>query len=79
MIHSTDSQSCLHNERLLITFTLDIIDDRIKNILSELYAKKLIHIPESKSFIFSELLNKLKAEEDMSDPIVSLYISELLV
>ena len=79
MIHSTDSQSCLHNERLLITFTDNVIDERIKETLSSLYCHTLIHIPESKRFIFSELLQKLQTEQDMSDPIASLYISELLV
>ena len=78
VIHSTDSQSCLHNERLLITFTKSDIDERVIPSLYELCKKKHIQIPAANKYIFEQILLKMQKEEDQQGILFSLYISELI-
>lgn len=78
IIHGTDSEECLHNERILVTFSEDILDDSIKPFVDMLCCCKLIHIPDNKLYIFEEILQKVQSEKDMSYPLVRLYVLELL-
>ena len=66
LIHSTDSQTCLHNERLLITFDDDIFDGRTIGYLKELCAQKIIHIKEGQIHIFEQLLQKMQTSLTVS-------------
>jgi YesN/AraC family two-component response regulator len=78
-IHATDSQSCLHNERLLVTFDDDIFDERTLPYLTELCNVKLIRIKEGKAHIFDELMQKLQKEPDTASPLGILYVLELIL
>lgn len=77
VIHSNDSESCLHNERILITFSSDVLDSAIKPYVTELSDCKYIHIPENKQYIFEEILLKVLKERDVT--LKRIYVFELLV
>ncbi|MBQ8606382.1 MAG: helix-turn-helix transcriptional regulator [Clostridia bacterium] len=79
MIHSTDSQTCLHNERLLVTFDEDIFDPRTLPFLQMLCKKRLICIKEGNLHLFTELLSKLQKEPDSTSALAVLYVLELIV
>ena len=82
IIHKTDSESCLHNERILLSFEDSIFDDATRQLLYELSVCKLIHIPAGKANLAKELLNKLLVEAEREDiykeTFMKLYILELL-
>lgn len=82
VIHKTDSESCLHNERILLSFEDSIFDSESRRLLYELTDNKLIHIPENKLPVVEELLRKLqlevKQDDVFSDGLRKLYILELL-
>ena len=79
VIHSTDSQTCLHNERLLVTFYGDIFDFRIKEYLDDLCSQRLIHIKEGYMHVFEQLLQKMQDEGDITSPLGILYVLELVL
>lgn len=79
MIHSTDSQSCLHNERLLVTFDDDIFDSRTLPFLQELCNSQLICIKEGNLPLFTELLSKIQKEPDTTSALAVIYILELIL
>ena len=82
VIHKTDSEGCLHNERILLSFEDSIFDDTTRKILQELSDCKLIHIPAGKAHFAKDLLNKLQVESErddvFKDTLMKLYILELL-
>ena len=82
VIHKTDSEGCLHNERILLSFEDSIFDDTTRKILQELSDCKLIHIPAGKAHFAKDLLNKLQVESERDDvfkeTLMKLYILELL-
>ena len=82
IIHKTDSEGCLHNERILLSFEDSIFDVTTYPILHELSACKLIHIPAGKAHLAKELLNRLLVEAEREDAfketLMKLYILELL-
>lgn len=81
-LHQTDSETCLHNERLLLSFEDDIIDAETRPFFDQLCACKLIHIPVNKRAVAEELLRKLQAEFEKPDAfqtvLTRLYTLELL-
>lgn len=82
VVHKTDSESCLHNERILLSIEDTVFDDDSRKLLHELTAHKLIHIPENKLPVVEDLLRKLqleaRQEDAFSDGLRKLYILELL-
>ena len=82
IIHKTDSENCLHNERILMSFEDGIFDESTRFVLNELSECKLIHIPPGKAYIVEELLRKLQLEvnreDTYKDPMLKLYTLELL-
>lgn len=82
VIHKTDSENCLHNERILMSFEDSIFDASTRPILDALSECKLIHIPASKAHLVQELLTKLQVEtnreDDYKETLMKLYILELL-
>ena len=67
VLHQADSETCLHNERILLSFEDNIIDDMTRPYLEELSACNLIHIPVSGRAAAEELLRKLQAEFEHPD------------
>ena len=82
VIHKTDSENCLHNERILMSFEDSIFDESTRPLLNELAECKLIHIPSNKLYIVEDLLRRLQAESNRddayTDSLMKLYILELL-
>lgn len=82
VIHKTDSENCLHNERILMSFEDSIFDESTRPMLNELSVCKLIHIPANKAYQVEELLTKLQVETNREDAykdtLMKLYILELL-
>lgn len=82
VIHKTDSENCMHNERILISFEDSVFTDGTRHLLEELSQCNLIHIPGNKAYQVEELLRKLQVETNRSDAytetLMKLYILELL-
>lgn len=82
VIHKTDSETCMHNERILMSFEDSVFDASTRPLLAELFDNKLIHIPANKAYQVEELLRRLQAEADREDSysgtLMKLYILELL-
>lgn len=82
VIHKTDSENCLHNERILMSFEDSIFDVGTRPLLNMLSECKLIHIPANKAHQVQELLTKLQVEtnreDDYKETLMKLYILELL-
>lgn len=81
-LHKTDSESCLHNERILLSFEDDVFTEELRPILAELSQCKLIHIPANKAYQVEELLRRLQREFERDDAyrdiMTTLHIRELL-
>ena len=82
VIHQTDSENCLHNERILMSFEDAIFDEGTHPLLEKLSECKLIHIPANKAYLVQDLLTKLQIEANREDEyretLMKLYILELL-
>ena len=82
VIHQTDSENCLHNERILMSFEDAIFDEGTRPLLEKLSECKLIHIPANKAYLVQDLLTKLQIEANREDEyretLMKLYILELL-
>ena len=82
VIHKTDSESCLQNERILLSFSDDVFDSQTRHILDEISSACLIHIPEEHLPLAESLLHKIQVEFEQNMPytetLTKLYILELL-
>lgn len=83
MYHMTDSEDCLHNERILLAFKDCQISGKIQFILNALCEKKVIYVPSAKLETAEKIINKIEKEyasyDENSDFLIELYIGELLV
>lgn len=81
--HKTDSEDCLHNERILLSFEDGILSDSVRSVFWELCEKSVVYIPDSKREITETVLQKIEGEyetEDLhSSSLINLYIEELVV
>ncbi len=82
-IHKTDSESCLHNERILLSFSDDIFDGDMQDVLNELKSQKLILIPEKHlppiKGIIAALESEFKDEKHFKEPLIKSYLKSLLI
>ena len=67
MIHKTDSEECLHNERVLLSFDDSVFNNGNEFLLGELTEKKLCCIPEKYLYKIEEILNLLEKEYSRED------------
>ncbi|MBO4941721.1 MAG: helix-turn-helix domain-containing protein [Clostridia bacterium] len=83
VIHNTDSEECLNNERILLSFSDSILTAEASEHIKVLSKEKLIYIPQKSRHIVEELLNKIKNEyenkPDFSKELINLYTLEILV
>ena len=83
ILHSTDTDDCLYNERLLISFGKDFFFSNISTSLQELFKEAIIHIPkENRSIIetmFYKIENEYNSKHDNKEIMLKLYITELLL
>lgn len=81
--HKTDSEDCLHNERILLSFEDSVLNQSVKEVFGLLCEKSVVYIPESKRDIVEAILQKLEAEyktpDNHSKSLINLYIEELIV
>lgn len=82
MFHKTDSEDCLHNDRILISFNDDLLTDDTRVYLDELCRCKLICIPSHKMANVESIVYKIEEEykntDDYSSGVIRLLILYLL-
>ena len=82
VIHKTDSESCMENERILLSFEDELFDDITRPLLNELSSVCLIHIPKDYLPAAEELMRRIRVEFDEERPyrdtLARLYILELV-
>ena len=80
--HSCDSEECLHNERLLLSFSESILNETVLPILRELEKDNLIVIPPDKLYLIDELFRRIEKESDKErkhkQTMLNLYVAELI-
>ena len=83
MLHQADSETCLYNERMLISFDDNMIDDQVRPILNQLFEQKLVCIPANKLSLVEELFIKIKNEYENNsihcDILIRNYILSIIV
>ncbi len=62
MLHKTDSEECLHNERILLSFDDSIFDESNSFLLDELTKTKFCRIPQKHLYKIDEIINLLEKE-----------------
>lgn len=81
--HKTDSEKCLHNERILVCFGDEVFDAAMDGVLEELSREKLIRVEKSRLPVLTEILQKLQKEyskeRKFRDGMIINYIRELLL
>lgn len=81
-LHSTDSETYLYNERLLISFGDNLYSQSVATCLQELFNDKIIHIPKEKLPLIENMFYKIESEykgnRKNGDILIKLYISELI-
>ncbi len=82
VIHKTDSESCMENERILLSFEDELFDEATRPLLNELSNACLIHIPQENLPAAEELMRRIRVEFDekrpYGDTLARLYILELM-
>ena len=80
--HKTDNGNCRYNERILLSFSGDIFNEKTKNLLEQLSRKRIIYVPDAYLPQLEEILFKLEAEyiqeEHEKSILLDIYILELL-
>lgn len=83
VLHKTDSEECLTNERFLININDSVPDDDIKRILDTLCEERVVYIPQNEISFFNDLIFKIESEYDSGGKfrlaLMRSYISELLI
>jgi len=83
VIHKTDSEECLNNERILLSFNDSILTAEASEHIKELSKEKLIYVPQKQRHIIEELLEKIEKEysDDLnfSKELVNLYTLEIML
>lgn len=82
VLHKTDSEECMHNERWLVNFTDNIFDDSNRFILNLLINERIILIKEDKIPKIEGLIHAIDTEEKKADcfsqSLIKMYTIELL-
>jgi len=83
ILHSTDSEDCLYNERLLLNFNTKHYYSDISSILQGLFEENIIHIAKENQSVIENMFYKIESEylknNKCSDQLIRLYISELII
>ena len=83
VFHKTDSEECLYNERIVISFNDEIFSSDMLPILEDLTALKLIQIPSDKLHILKDLILQIelenKRDKKHKDLIITNCIKQLLI
>lgn len=83
VLHKTDSETCLINERFLVNIDDNLLDDAIKHILYDLCRQRVVYVLKGDFPLFEELIHRIEREYNGNSPyrseMLRLYISELLI
>lgn len=81
--HKTDSENCLVNERILVSFKSDTFSCEALNVLDSLFKESVIYIPNSKlemiENVFSKIENEYKIRDTYSEYMINSHIEEILI
>lgn len=81
--HKTDSENCLVNERILVSFKSDDFNKNTLNALNELFAENVIYIPKSKLEMIENIFSKIETEnmqkDKYSDFLINSCIEEIII
>lgn len=84
VLHKTDSEDCLRNERMLVCFDDSLFnDDEMKDVLNELSEAKLICVDKNRISLVTDVLQKIQKEHSREythkDAMIKTYTRELLI
>lgn len=83
VIHKTDSENCLNNERFLINLNVDILDEEICRVLTKLCLEKVVYISKGDAIEIINTIEKIEREyasdEAFGLELIKHYISELFI
>lgn len=84
VLHKTDSEECLHTERILVCFDDSLFeDDEMKNVMRELSEAKLICVDKNSLSALTDILQKIQKEHSLEYPykniMIKAYMKELLI
>lgn len=83
VLHSCDSEDCLYNERLLLSFPESSVSPTILPFLQELESDTLLSIPPDKLYWVEELFSRIEKEflkeRKHKQIMLNLYVSELIL
>lgn len=83
VLHKTDSENCLYNNRILISFDDAVFNQDMQDVFQALCTAKIISIDRVNEFIFKDLLKKIEKEYKEGaahyKPLIKSYIRELLI
>ena len=68
VLHSTDTDDCLYNERLLISFGKNFFFSNITPSLQELFKENIIHIPKENHSLIETMFYKIENEYKSNHP-----------
>lgn len=81
--HKADSENCLVNERILVSFKSDNFSSEALNALDVLFSESVIYLPNSKleaiETIFSKIENEHQTKDSYSDLLINSYIEEIII
>ncbi len=83
ILHSTDTETCLHNERLLLTFDEGLFIGEVKEYIDRLCENNIIVLPQEKIPLIEDMFYKVSYElnknNELREKIIKLYISEIIL
>ena len=83
ILHKTDSENCLTNERFLINADISVFDNDIQNIILKLSRERVVYIAKSDMNLFKDIIYKTETEYNSHNEfryaLLRSYISELFV
>lgn len=81
--HKTDSENCLVNERILVSFKSATFSDETLRALELLFSESVIYIPNSKleaiENIFFKIDNEYKNKDEYSEFLINSHIEEIII
>lgn len=78
VLHKTDSETCLNNERFLINIKTDVLDEEICEILTDMCKEKVVYIPKANAAEIRELTDKIENEYNRNGLMMPLMLKHLV-
>ena len=82
ILHMTDSEECMRNERFLLSFDDALFDEETSCLFDNLLSRRLLHIPANRREELENILLSIEKHYGSNDPLkkaaVKLYVLELI-